>query len=289
LAEQGESSALPELIEVVDDMPRGISYAQVGKTADYGSFGARYFVEPEAFRIIALDRYDASGGSSEEVMGAVQEAWFVETLQESEATWKLWGNAYTLSTRRIDLSSIILPGGLGREHQLSADDWDGMPNARAKLLASLSDVDNLVALTGDSHSFFVSDTGVEGGQRVLEFVCGAMSSATYQAVLRSGANGVPGVELLAPLAAPLISMANPHIAFRNIEDNGFAVVTASEDDLKVVFHQIPYAALSNEQLEGTLDTQFSQASFRVEVGSAAIEQSIDGEFMRWNRDAQRFE
>lgn len=286
--EEAGASDLPDPIEITSDFARGISFAQVGKTADYGSFGSRYFVEPEAFRIVALDRYDASGGASEEVMGAEQEAWFIDALRESDATWKLWGNAYTLSTRRIDLSSIILPGGLGRQHQLSADDWDGMPNTRARLLAELADVDNLVALTGDSHSFFASDTGVEGGQRVLEFVCGAMSSATYQAVLGSGANGVPGVELLAPLAGPLISAANPHIAYRNIEDNGFAVVTANEDELRVVFHQIAYDALSSERIEGELDAQFERQMFRVGTGSAAIEQSIDGEYKRWDRDQQRF-
>src|SRR5690606_23334533 len=76
------------------ELPRGIAYVQVGKTSDYSSFGSRLFVEPEVFRLIAADRFDATSGASEAVMGEDQREWFVSALRESSATWKLWGNSY---------------------------------------------------------------------------------------------------------------------------------------------------------------------------------------------------
>src|SRR5690606_21680189 len=153
-------------------------------------------------------------------------------------TWKLWGNSYTLATRRIDLSSLSLPDGLNRRFQLSADDWDGVPNEREHLLDALGGVENLVALTGDSHSFFAGGLGVEGGGHVLEPVCGPGSSSTYQAGGGGGAADSPGIEGRAPLAGPLILSANPHFVYQNVSDNGYAVVRANADELVVTFQQI---------------------------------------------------
>lgn len=254
------------------ELPRGIAYVQVGKTSDYSSFGSRLFVEPEVFRLIAADRFDATSGASEAVMGEDQREWFVSALRESSATWKLWGNSYTLATRRIDLSSLSLPDGLNRRFQLSADDWDGVPNEREQLLDALGGVENLVALTGDSHSFFAGGLGVEGGEHVLEFVCGAVSSSTYQAVLGGGAADIPGIEVLAPLAGPLILSANPHFVYQNVSDNGYAVVRANADELVVTFQQIPHPLLARAELDGSLSENFTSRAFRVRSGSARVEQ-----------------
>ncbi len=269
--------------------PRGIAYAQVGKTADYSSFGARYFVEPDIFELIALDRYQASEGLSEEVMGAAQRQWFIETLRGSDASWKIWGNSYTLATRSLDLSSVTLPGGLGRRFRLSADDWDGFPNQRKALLEALDGVDDLIAVTGDSHSFFASTTGIDDPASVIEFVCGAISSSTYQSVLQSGIDGVPGIDLLAPLAGALIEQANPHIAYQNVADNGYAVLEASSDALHVRFYELALGKVFEPELDGELDDHFAVREFRVRHGTRRIEQLLDGEFRRWDPESQSYE
>lgn len=272
-------------VELDESLPRGIAYLQLGKTEAPSSLGARLFVAQEAFRIIARDRYEASGGESEQVMGSAQEAWFLDTLRGSEATWKIWGNSFTLATRKLDLSSLVLPDPRrAQELQLSADDWDGFPNRREALLEALSEVENLVSVTGDSHSFFASDVGVPGGERVLEFVCGALSSSTYRSVLDSGAGAGFGVSALAPLAGALIAQANPHIAHQNVSDNGFGVVTASAGELRVSFFELPYRSVAEPRLDGALAEHFREQAFRVRAGSARIEQRRDGEFQAWDRE-----
>ncbi len=281
-----------ENLEPVDpddaSLPRGISFAQAGKTADYSSFGSRLFPEPNAFELIAKDRFDATDGDSEQVMGAAQERWFISTLEESNATWKIWGNSYTLATRSLDLTSLTLPNGLSRVFRLSTDDWDGFPNKRKELLDALDGIDGIVAVTGDSHSFFASTTGIDDPAGVIEFVCGAISSATYQAVIQSGIDGIPGLDLLAPLAGPLIEQANPHIAYQNVADNGFAVVDADGDALLVRFFELGLGRVHEKELDGELDDNFAVREFRVLYGSRQIEQRIEDEFKIWDEESQSY-
>jgi alkaline phosphatase D len=270
-------------------LERGIAWIQLGKSEEFTSFGSRMFVVDETFRLVALDRYEATDGESERVMGDAQQRWFVDTLNGSDATWKVWGNSYTLSTRAVDLTSLTLPDpSLAKRFRLSTDDWDGVPNRRAALLSELAAVQNLVAVTGDSHSFFASDTGVPGADHVLEFVCGAVSSATYQAVLQSGAAEAAGVGALAPLAGALIAQASPNVAYQNVSDNGYGVVVVDADAMYVTFHQIAHDDLLQKHLEGDFERHFTQRHFRVRSGTASIEQLLDGEFRRWDKHKREY-
>lgn len=287
-----EDEPLPALDVEDPSLPRGVSYGGVGKLNRYSSFGSRYFVNPETFAIVALDRYQATEGGSEQVMGDAQESWFVQTLTQSDSTWKVWGNPYTLSTREVDLSSILLEDRrLSRRFSLSADDWSGFPNRRKKLLEGLAGVDNLVVVTGDSHSFFASRLGLPAGNSVLEFVCGAISSSTYRAALERGIGGMPAVAGLAPLAGTLIQQANPELAFQNIEDNGFALLVASSSELEITFFQIPHARLSEPlpatpEAEATLLGLFKQQTLRVRAGQHAIERKTEDGYETWDPSTQ---
>jgi alkaline phosphatase D len=275
---------------------RGVSYGLVGKLSRYTSFGSRYFVNPEAFGIVAEVRYQDSNGASEQVMGEEQEQWFIATLQNSVSSWKLWGNPYTLSARDVDLSALVLPDArLTRRFSLSADDWSGFPNRRAQLLDAIADVEDVVVVTGDSHSFFASGLGLPNGGKVVEFVCGAVSSTTYRAALESGAGGMAGVAALAPIAGRLIQRDNPEVAFQNVEDNGFALVVATEAALQVTFYQIPHARLSEPFTasadSGSLAELFTETTFSVRRGKGRIERSAEGEegqVESWDPATQRW-
>jgi phosphodiesterase/alkaline phosphatase D-like protein len=193
----------------------------------------------------------------------------------------------------VDLSSLVLPDPrLARRFSLSADDWSGFPNNRNALLDALSNVQGLVALTGDSHSFFASGLGLTNGKSVVEFVCGAVSSTTYRAALETGGD-MAGVAALAPIAGALIQSGNPGVAFQNVEDNGFALVVAGSAALQVTFYQVPHARLAKPFVESAAEPDglallFEEITFRVRSGSSVIERKTDDGFERWDPEAQRW-
>lgn len=269
-------------IELDDaELPRGIPYSALGKTEPYSSFGARYFVDYEVFGWIARARYEDSAGASEDLLGRDQERWFLDTLKASTHTFKVWGNEFALMERRADLRGLPLPGDFAKELLISADDWDGAPNRRAALLEELQDVENLVVVTGDLHSFFAGTTGTPFGNRVIEFMCGAVSSSTYRAILEGSGLSVPGLDL-GLAAGILLEAANPHLSYQELVSNGFGVVEVSDQQLEVTFHQVPFDALQERELPGVLADHFHSEQFRVRVGGARVERRVEGEWLRWD-------
>lgn len=262
-------------------LERGIPYSALGKTDAHSSFGARYFVDYEVFSWIARARYEDTDGASEDLLGMEQEAWFVDTLRRSEHTWKVWGNEFALLERRGDLRGFPVPEDLARELLISVDDWDGAPNRRRALLERLQEVDNLVVVTGDLHSFFAGTTGTPFGDRVIEFMCGAVSSSTYRAILEGSGLTIPGIDI-GIAAGLLLEASNPHLAYQELVSNGFGVVEASSETLAVTFHQIPFDKLPEPSLDGELSEHFHSERFRVGAGRARLERLVEGEWRRWD-------
>lgn len=83
------------------------------------------------------------------MLGADQEAWFVETSSASPTTWNLIGNP------------VVLGGVDGGNDADGAayylDSWDGYPTARHRFIDQLATIDNPVVLTGDYHAGMLID------------------------------------------------------------------------------------------------------------------------------------
>lgn len=242
---------------------RGLAAIHVGKSELDSSFGARYLVIQEPFELLAKVRYAETDGASERVMGVPQRSWFVDTLRSSTATWKVWGNAYTFLRKIADLSNLPLPDArLRHRFLLSVEDWDGAPNERLALLDELADVSNLALVTGDIHSFFVGTPGVgkvhENSPR--EFVCGAVSSATYERVLDALVE-IEGVDDIATIAAAVLELSNPHVTYNDLTSNGFALVQPGADALTVTFHALPSSKVALPELSAPLSEHFTTHTF----------------------------
>ena len=145
---------------------------------------------------------------------------------------------------------------------LSVEDWDGAPNERLALLEELSQVTNLAIVTGDIHSFFVGTPGVGemSTQQPVEFVCGAVSSATYERLL-GGLVQIEGIDDIAPAAGAILTLSNRHVSYSDLKSNGFALVEASADALTVTFHALPSAKVMQPELEAPLRDHFTTQSF----------------------------
>ena len=157
------------------------------------------------------------------LLGATQKEWLKRAVPSSKATWKLWGQ----------------PGdadGLDRRRGQPAivDAWDGYAAERKEILEHLiaNGVENLVALTGDIHTFFAGDISTtgrdDGAPAGVELVGGSATSLGLPEFL-----GVPSSSIY-PLAPP----NDPHIKYVELDRRGYGVATATKRDLTCEFKAV---------------------------------------------------
>ena len=89
------------------------------------------------------------------MLGAQQKTWWKETMQNSDATWKVWGNSVPFTHVRATNNP---PGVLLVERVMASDAWDGYNTERTELMQFIRDnnIQNLVVLTGDVHAHIAS-------------------------------------------------------------------------------------------------------------------------------------
>lgn len=102
------------------------------------------------------------------MLGAEQEAWLLDGLRASTATWNVLGNQVVMGDARLN-------GAV-----LNFDQWDGYPQARQRLLTAIRDAGrtNVVAVTGDIHLSAVADVRLDDGTTTVltEFVGTSIAS-----------------------------------------------------------------------------------------------------------------
>jgi alkaline phosphatase D len=90
------------------------------------------------------------------MLGAAQKTWWKDTMQSSDATWKLWGNEVPMMRMLVKNVGTALGPDATFSRVLDGDGWDGYPTERKELLTFLKDnnIENVVVLTGDIHAHF---------------------------------------------------------------------------------------------------------------------------------------
>jgi alkaline phosphatase D len=106
-----------------------------------------------------------------DMLGAEQEAWLIEGLGATTATWKVLAQQTVMSA--LVLGDIVL----------NVDQWDGYPAARRRLLDHIAaeGISDVVVLTGDIHTAGCGVLRTDGVNGVatpvaVEFVCTSISS-----------------------------------------------------------------------------------------------------------------
>jgi alkaline phosphatase D len=294
-------AALPLIDDAeLDALPRGIAFHQLFKRSFFGQLGARYLVVREPFLWYARWRHDETNGAAQRIMGQQQQDWFLSTMQGSAHTWKIWGNEFCLTSLDIDLSGVALPAPFNQAFSMSAEDWNGAPHNRAELIDALAGVDNVVAITGDIHSFFAGTPFAEGGastgSRLVEFVTGAISSTPYRSILVSQVQAdpalasVPGIEAFAMGIRDLLQGGpNPCMGFCDPGQHGFAVVTASAAELLVDFHMLAESHVTHSRYaDPGLAGDFAVERFRVAAGSRDLYRWMNDQWRRWDPPTQQW-
>jgi alkaline phosphatase D len=281
---------------------RGYAYHQLLKSEEFSRIGSRYVVALSPFNALAKARFRESGGASEQLMGSAQRAWFLKTMKASTRTFKIWGSEICLMPRHIDLTAVTLaPAELRQKLTISAEDWDGFPNERAALLSELSKLENVVIVSGDLHCFLAGTPYVadDPSQRVVEFVTGSLSSTTWLDGLNALAANNPSLppetkfiaaSIPALLTAPS-TRPNPHLAWQNLADNGFAVFEVNAERLTAKLLSIAASdvATAPAKLGADLESLFGEQQFEVAAGSADLLRHSDGVRQRWDVQTMAWE
>jgi alkaline phosphatase D len=292
---------LPQPIDVTDEsLPRGYAYHCLLKSSQFSRVGSRYAVAVGPFEALAQKLWVASGGKSEMLMGKSQRKWFLDTIHDSRATFKVWASEIAFMSRHIDLSAAAVPADLQQRISISAEDWDGFPNERRALLKELSAAGNVVILSGDLHCFFAGTPFLDGDPetRVVELTTGSVSSTTWQdgiqGSLSDSVDAPPAVKLLAANIGALLAdpntKPNPHLAYQALSENGYSVVEVGEKDVQLSVYRIAtkYVATAPSKLKGKLDALFEVDLFRTRAGTAELEKEVDGEYLTWSREELAF-
>lgn len=296
LAQIVETFGTGELDVDDDGLPRGVRWGDCGKSSLFSSLGSRYLAVVDAHDVIADEAWRRSGGASERLMGDVQRAWFLDTMQRSEATWKVWCNEFCLLAKVVDVRPFDrLPDALRQRFYLSTEDWAGAMNERDALIDALADTPNVVAITGDIHAFFASAPFVRAdpSRRIPEFVTSSISTGTFERLLLLRANSDPdlraaGAAALALLVGDLLrdpdTRPNPELAHARINAHGYAVVELDDDAMRVNFTAFPQN-LSIEDLPVEVardDATVLRDRFEVRSGSPDVWMERDGTWQRWD-------
>lgn len=286
----------PAPIDLADPaLERGYAYHCLLKTSEFSRMGSRYVLALGPFQALAKQGFAESEGASERLMGEAQRAWFLDKLEGSTRTFKLWASEVAFMSRRIDLQGVsAAPPELQQRIQISAEDWDGFPNERRELLSRLGKLSGMVVLSGDLHCFFAGTPCLEDDPetRVIELTTGSVSSTTWLDGIEGilGADGsIPMdvktlVQNIGALLADPGHKPNPHLAYQELRRHGYSLLEVSGDQLSFEVHTIAgeHVATPAAELPGELAELFESERFRTQAGSKDLEQQFGDEYLTWD-------
>ena len=176
------------------------------------------------------------------MLGFEQREWFLDTLKETDATWKAWANEVALSPLWLAFSDA---GQFARNY----DAWGGYEHERREIMGQLThfDVDNFLTFTGDLHTYLASYLmndweAVENrtpvrpkGETVgVELMAPAITSNPGIADVW-GKKGRTNVESESPsltseTLSEVVTEESPHVEFFNAKYNGYAIAEFTHEE-----------------------------------------------------------
>lgn len=202
-------------IRMKKDLSRVYGSTSIGSLCDVFLLDERQYrdVQPCDDKLLQTCPADTDPGRT--LLGANQKQWLKTGLASSKAKWKILGN-------NDMLMSLDLPAG----NHVNPDQWDGYAAERTEIGQYVLDngVKNVVAATGDIHTFLVgtvTTTGdLDGKPWATEFVGGSATSTGIPESL-----GFPPATL-----AALAKTNDPHVIYSDFVNRGYGVLTVSPDE-----------------------------------------------------------
>ncbi len=166
-----------------------------------------------------------------EYLGEAQKQWFKDGLAASKATWKLVGN-------QLMIMSLDTPPG----NPINKDSWDGYGVERREVLGHVQEkgVQDIAFLTGDIHTFFAGDVGVDGRgpeSVATEFVGGSITSFGIPETFQEQ-TGAPLSEEQFAAVTTNVKVNNPHLVYDEQVSRGYGLLEATSSEIKVEFKAV---------------------------------------------------
>ncbi len=181
---------------------------------------------------------EEQASASRTMLGDSQKDWFVNGVKQSPALWKVWAN-------EVFLGQLNIGRAPGPQFFINLDAWDGYESERQEILAEFADagVKNLVALTGDFHTYMASYLKLDYSKRLnfpgrnlvgvefmtpavtsatlIDYLTNLLSSADLESLKREAADASGGSPFL---FENLVKLTNPHVHFFNSQEWGYSIV-----------------------------------------------------------------
>lgn len=220
--------------------------AQYGNLLDLNLLDTRQFRSDQPCN----DRFNAGcegiNAREAQVLGEVQEAWLLNNLNRSEATWKVLAQ---------QIMVMDLDRNPGDDYGVNPDSWAGYRVPRARLLQHIKDrrIANTVVLTGDEHQnyageLYLDGRNPEGAPIATEFVSTSITS------------GGDGQDERGDQAEFLA--ANPQLKFRNSQ-RGYVLCDVTPEHWQTEFKVLDKVSTR----DGTLTTR---ATMAIAAGDARL-------------------
>jgi len=255
------------------DKPRGVAFIHIGKTELFARLGARFLVVKDTYDVYAAARDIATGGEAQNVLGSEQSAFVLDAAAGPQA-WKVLVSSVSPTTMVWDLSNKpdVEPAAVRNRYYFNVDQWDGVPQQRARLLGALRGrtSDRTVVVSGDIHAAFAS---VELGVPALTAPAISSTSVKEEASGQVAAAGFPPGSAVYRYVVTeqdaTLREGNPNIAFVDTDSHGFTVVEVHADEVRATYHLIPSAEARTSYADQpeALAARFTQRNFRVRAGA----------------------
>ncbi|HEY1067618.1 MAG TPA: alkaline phosphatase D family protein [Pirellulales bacterium] len=183
------------------------------------------------------------------VMGAEQEKWLNETMDQSHAQWNVL--AQQIMMARVDRKA-------GEDQAYSMDQWPGYETNRQRVLQRFHErnVSNPVVIAGDIHSNWANDLIADFGD-----LNGAIVASEFVGTsISSGGNGVAS-----PTTLPALLSENPFVKFHNAE-RGYVVCRVTPEQWRTDYRTVQFVDKPGAPLQ-------TRASFVVENGRKGLQQA----------------
>lgn len=281
--------ASPFTPAVIGTLPRGISYAFLGKQDVFSDLGSRYLLVRPLYQLYA-SWLNETVPSSENDYGDAQMAFLSATLSTNQAPWKIVTSSVSFCPIGFDFanSPIPLPSNFPSELkvnlQINADDWDGFPDQR-KVLMDLYGSNGAVVISGDIHASFMTTYRSANGNQVPEFTGPAISSQTFRDGVLATANSNPllasitNIDQLIAQTDVLVKDAINKSGIATSLDvrtdaHGYVVMDVSADRVMASYRLISENEVTNDltapSLAGALASKFETREYVVTHGASGL-------------------
>lgn len=256
-------------IESNPDLPRGLSWAALGKSRLFDAVGSRYFVIAPTYRLLA--RLKAAETPS--ALGEAQSAWLRGALERhAGADWRVVASSVSFTPLLLDLRrpELEAPPSWAHEVLLNVDHWDAFPVERTAWFEAF-DRHGALLLSGDIHAGFAS----QHAPKVVEFTTPAVSSTTLGSILGKNVDGDAATQAagrrLVEALDPLLLSGYPGLRYAQTRRHGVSLITLGREAVEVRFLEFD-ETLAGECLyerPGAWREHARERRFRVERGDGA--------------------